>query len=81
VELQELVFEIISQELRLTPVTFSLDTPLGDLGIDSLKAITIMYELEDRLDIQIPTELLDSLNNVGDIVLQLKLLTASTNSL
>jgi len=80
VELQETVFEVISQELPLTPVTFSLNTPLEDLGIDSLKAITIMYELEDRLDVQIPTEILDSLKNVGDIVQQLKLLTGNTNS-
>ena len=79
-ELQETVFEVISQELPLTPVTFSLNTPLENLGIDSLKAITIMYELEDRLDVQIPTEVLDSLKNVGDIVQQLKLLTADTNS-
>jgi len=80
VELQEIVFDVISQELPLSSVTFSLDTPLDDLGIDSLKAITIMYELEDRLNIEIPNEVFDSLKYVGDIVRQLQLLTASGNT-
>ena len=80
VKLQETVFEVISQELPLSTVTFSLDTPLDDLGIDSLKAITILYELEDRLNIEIPSEVFDSLKNVGDIVSQLQLLTNRSNT-
>jgi len=54
---------------------FSLETPLEELGIDSLKAITILYELEDRLDIEIPNEVFDSIRNVSDIVQQLQRLT------
>lgn len=79
-KLQETVFEVISQELPLSPVTFSLDTPLDELGVDSLKAITILYELEDRLNIEIPSEVFDSLKNVGDIVSQLQLLTTRSNT-
>ena len=80
VKLQETVFEVISQELPLSPVTFSLDTPLDELGVDSLKAITILYELEDRLNIEIPSEVFDSLKNVGDIVSQLQLLSTRSNT-
>ena len=79
-KLQETVFEVISQELPLSPVTFSLDTPLDELGVDSLKAITILYELEDRLNIEIPSEVFGSLKNVGDIVSQLQLLTNRSNT-
>ena len=79
-KLQETVFEVISQELPLSPVTFSLDNPLDELGVDSLKAITILYELEDRLNIEIPSEVFDSLKNVGDIVSQLQLLTTRSNT-
>lgn len=74
-KLQETVFEIISQELSLPSDAFSLETPLEELGIDSLKAITILYELEDRLDIEIPNEVFDSIRNVSDIVQQLQRLT------
>ena len=79
-KLQETVFEVISQELPLSPVTFSLDTPLDELGVDSLKAITILYELEDRLNIEIPSDVFDSLKNVGDIVSQLQLLSTRSNT-
>jgi acyl carrier protein len=76
VSLEEIVIEVIAQEITPLSMTFSLDTPLEELGIDSLKAITIMYELEDRLNIDIPNEAFDSLKNVGDIVKQLEVLIA-----
>jgi acyl carrier protein len=79
-KLQETVFEAITQELQLSTGVFSLETPLEELGIDSLKAITILYELEDRLDIEIPNEVFDSIKNVGDIVQQLQQITASNDS-
>ena len=80
VNLQETVFEIITQELSLPTATFSLETPLEELGVDSMKAITILYELEDRLDIEIPNEVFDSIKNVGDIIQQLQRLTAKSDT-
>lgn len=71
-EVQELVLEVISRELPLSSGILSLDTPLEEIGIDSLKAITILFELEDRLNIEIPNEIFDSLKNVNDIVQYLK---------
>ena len=59
---------------------FSLETPLEELGIDSLKAITILYELEDRLDIVIPNEVFNSIKNVGNIVQQLQQITTSSDT-
>jgi acyl carrier protein len=79
VKLQETVFEAITQEVPLSSGAFSLETPLEELGIDSLKAITILYELEDRLDIEIPNEIFDSIKNVGDIVKHLQQLTANSD--
>jgi acyl carrier protein len=80
VNLQETVFEIITQELSLPSATFSLETPLEVLGVDSMKAITILYELEDRLDIEIPNEVFDSIRNVSNIVQQLQRLTARSDT-
>ena len=60
--------------------TFSLETPLEELGVDSMKAITILYELENRFDIEIPNEVFDSIRNVGDIVQQLQRLTAKSDT-
>lgn len=77
---QAAVFEVISRQLSLPSDAFSLETPLEELGIDSLKAITILYELEDTLDIEIPNEVFDSIKNVGDIVQQLNKLTTSSHT-
>jgi acyl carrier protein len=80
VSLEETVIEVISQEIPPSSVTISLDTPLEELGIESLTAITIMYELEDRLDIEMPNEAFDSLKNVGDIVKQIEVLVTQSGT-
>lgn len=78
--LQDTVFKEISAYLKCQPEDISLDTRLDELGIDSLGAITIMYELEDRLDVEIPNEVFDKLTIVNDIVNQLELLLGNRNS-
>lgn len=77
--LQDTVFKEISDYLKCQPEDISLDTCLDELGIDSLGAITIMYELEDRLDVEIPNEVFDSLKIVNDIVNQLEQLLDNKN--
>ena len=77
--LQDTVFKEISVHLKCQPEDISLDTRLDELGIDSLGAITIMYELEDRLDVEIPNEVFDSLKIVNDIVSQLEQLLENKN--
>ena len=62
------VFEVIGAHIRDSNRPISLDTPLDELGIDSLGAITILYELEDRFGIEVPNEVFDTLSKVGDIV-------------
>jgi acyl carrier protein len=80
VGLQETIIEVISQELPNLSETLSLDTRLEDLGIDSLKAITLLYELEERLDVEIPIDVFDSLKTVGDILQRLQSLAISSNT-
>jgi len=69
---EEAVFEVIASHIKSPPEAISRDMPLEDLGIDSLGAITILYELEDRYGIEIPNEVFDSLNVVNDIVVHLE---------
>ena len=66
--IQSTVFEVISRERNCPISELSLDMRLEDLGIDSLKAITILYELEEQLNIEIPNQLLETVRTVGDIV-------------
>jgi len=66
--IESAVFEVISRERNCSISEISLDMRLEDLGIDSLKAITILYELEEQLNIEIPNELVETVRTVGDIV-------------
>lgn len=62
------VIEIIAREAKCSTEDITLNTGLNELGIDSLKAIIILSELEDLLGIEIPNEVMGSINTVGDIV-------------
>ena len=44
------------------------EAELESLGIDSLKAINILFELEEEFDIEIPNERIPDMTTVGDIV-------------
>ena len=66
--IKNVVFQAIAQEQKCSPDDLTLETQLEDLGIDSLKAITILYQLEEQLDIEIPNELLETIVTLGDIV-------------
>lgn len=63
-----MVFDVIAREQKCSPEVLTLETRLEDLGIDSLKAITIVYQLEERFEIEIPNELIETIETVGDIV-------------
>lgn len=41
---------------------------LESLGVDSLKAITVLFELEEVFDIEIPNELIPTIVTVQDIM-------------
>ena len=47
------------------------EAELRNLGIDSLKAITVLFELEEAFDIEIPNELIPSIVTVNDILVKI----------
>ena len=51
-----------SDSQHITP-----STRLDSLGIDSLKAINILYDLEEEFDIEVPNEEIAELTTVHDI--------------
>lgn len=63
----------IAREILVSLTRFELDeiTPdkdlVGDLGIDSPKALRLLVELEERLSIEIPDEDAARLSTVGDV--------------
>ena len=66
--IESAVTEVITRERKCAPEDVNMETRLSKLGIDSLQAITILYELEERFGIEIPNELMENLETVSDIV-------------
>jgi len=64
----EKVSEIIVKTSGCKPAEVKMDSELTALGIDSLKAITILYDIEETYDIEIPNEIIPSIITVKDIL-------------
>lgn len=62
------VAEIIAKTAHCNVKDIKPETRLEALGIDSLKAITVLFELEEAFDIEIPNELISSIITVNDIL-------------
>lgn len=72
------VISLISEQQGCDPDSLNDEMTLSELGMDSLKAITLLYELEERLDIEIPNEAIDRIRTLGDVVCELNLLSRDT---
>ena len=64
----EKVAEIIAKTANCKVEDVQPETELEALGVDSLKAITVIFELEEAFDIEIPNEVIPSIVTVNDIL-------------
>ena len=66
---RQVVLEIIARVSGVDPARISPRSELvGDLGIDSPKALAMLVELEDRLETEIDDELISRLDTVADVL-------------
>jgi acyl carrier protein len=63
----ELIKAIVRQK-KLDAATINRGSLLTALGITSLDAISIVYDIEEQFGIEVPNEALQGLQTVGDIV-------------
>jgi len=69
------LFEIIKPSVK-DGRQLEEDTDLvADLGLDSLKVMTLVEEVEDQFDISIPLNILANVRTIRDFALQLQQLT------
>ena len=66
------VAKIIAKTAHCSIDEIKPESELETLGIDSLKAITVLFELEEAYDIEIPNETIASITTVSDILKQLE---------
>lgn len=63
------VLEILARETGVDPAEITEASELvGDLGIDSPRALQVLVEIEDALDIEVGDEEVANLRTVGDIL-------------
>lgn len=62
---KKIVADILEVELESVTEEASI---LDDLGADSIAVMEIVMELEDELDVEVPTDDILELKTVGDII-------------
>lgn len=66
--LVQTVLSAIAEVRHVPAEEIALDASLADLGLDSLDTVTMLFELETRLDIAIPDDAAKSVRTVRDVV-------------
>ena len=64
----EIVINAIAKQKHLEKDSIASASSLDDLGVTSLDAITIVYDIEEEFGIEVPGDVLESLETVQDIV-------------
>jgi len=62
------VAEAIAKQKHIEPNSFTGMSSLAELGITSLDAITIIYDIEEEFGIEVLGDVIDNLESVQDIV-------------
>ncbi len=68
----EKIAEIVKEQLNTDTVITEETSFKGDLGADSLDIFELVMALEEKFDIEIPSEDLENVVTVGDVINYLK---------
>ena len=61
--------DIVVEQLECDPEDITMESLLvDDLGADSLDAIDIVMSVEDTFKVEVPDEIIEKIETVGDIV-------------
>ena len=72
--------DILVADHDLEIEALQVDTTLASLGIDSLGTIELLWTVEERYGIQLPTEPVQGLDTLGDVVSFIDGLVAAQSS-
>lgn len=67
-EIEERVVAIIHDQKTLPADSLSRDTPLADVGIDSLDALSILFAIEETFGITVPDDQARSIKTMDDMI-------------
>lgn len=63
----QITTEVLVKHVELDRAIRAEDHIQNDLGLDSLAVMEVVADIEDKLQIQIPTEHLEKVSTVGDV--------------
>jgi len=64
----EAVINTVAKQKMLDMAEISPSSTLEELAVSSLDAITIVYEIEEPFDVEVPNEKLEDLRTIQDII-------------
>jgi len=76
----EKVLDLIASTKRLPRQKVSVNSSFAELGLDSLDAINLIFEIESQFDVSVSNEVANSIHSVPELIEKLKLLLAETSS-
>jgi acyl carrier protein len=74
------IIGFIAVQKTLDPNTITLASTFDELQMDSLDKINLSFEVEERFEISIPDNALDSLRTVGDVIAGVQRIQAEQKS-
>lgn len=66
--LEEQVIRIIASAKNIDAAGISADTPMAKLGLDSLDGMSIIFDLENAFEIEIPEDAPEKAQTVGELI-------------
>ncbi|TBR38775.1 MULTISPECIES: acyl carrier protein [Dyella] len=80
-QVQQATFDIIAKQAKIDIATITPESTLKDLGVASLDAIEVVFDLEEHFDIQLPNEDADFENGtIGDLIKAIERQLAAKNT-
>lgn len=74
--LEPTLIKLVAEQVGSKQDTITLESNFKDIGADSLDVVEIALAIEDEFEIEIPDDLDDEIETVGDMLRILKKLTA-----
>ena len=67
-EIATTVIDMIARQKSIDPATVTPESTFDSLQMDSLDKINLSFEVEEKFNIDIPDESLNSLRTVNDVI-------------
>ena len=67
-EIEQTLKQSIARQKMISIENIMLDSSLADLGISSLDSISLVFDIEDKFDVEVPNAELKRVRTIRDIV-------------